>query len=92
METTFDNKCAILADLWLGYREDPEFEDYITYNDLALPLAYSITNKIVEPTDRATNFINEGFSLLLSLLGVDDDNFQSLDDLFAASLGEETNE
>lgn len=92
METTFENKCIILADLWLGYREDAEFEDYIRYNDLALPLAYSLANNIVEKTDKATNFVNEGFALLIDLLGVEDDNYQSLDDVFAASLGEDTNE
>jgi len=88
METTFDNKCVILADLWLEYREDPEFEDYIKYNDLSLPLAYAITNKIIEPSDRAKSFINEGFALLLDLLDVLDDNYQSLDDLFAGSIGD----
>lgn len=86
METTFDNKCGILSELWLEYREDPEFEDYIKYNDLALPLAYAITNQIIEVSDRVKSFVDEGFALLLDLLSVEDDNFQSLDDLFAGSV------
>ena len=87
METTFDNKCGILSELWLEYRNDDEFEDYIKYNDLALPLAYAISNKIVDKTDSLTNFVNEGFTMLLDLLSVEDDNFQSLDDLFSQAAG-----
>ena len=88
METTFDNKCVILAELWLEYREDTEFEDYIKYNDLGLPLAYSVYNKIIEPNDNVTRFIDEAFALLLVLLGLSDDNYQSLDDLLNGSSDE----
>lgn len=85
METTFENKCGILADLWLEYREDTEFEDYIAYNDIALPLAWAISRDVVTKTDRLTNFIEEAFALLLDLLSIEDDNYQSLDDLFAGA-------
>lgn len=85
METTFDNKCEILADIWLDYREDPDFEDYIKYNDLALPLAWAKSRNVVAKTDKLESFVNEGFALLLDLLSVEDDNYQSLDDLLAGA-------
>lgn len=80
--THFSNKCEILADLWLNYRNDPEFQDFIEYNDIGLPLAYVIANGIVETTETATRFINETFDLLLSGLEIDEDTgFDNLDDL-----------
>jgi hypothetical protein len=56
METTLDNKLSILSELWLDYRDDEEFTDFIEYNDLGLPLAYAISTKIVEVTPSAEKF------------------------------------
>lgn len=81
-ETTFDNKTSILADIWLNYRDDEEFQDFIEYNDLGLPLAYAISSNIVPSTDKAKNFIEETFALLLSGLDIQEDTgFENLDDL-----------
>ncbi len=84
-ETTFTSKCEILADLWLNYRDDSEFGDFITYCDLALPLAYAYANAIItERTEQATNFINEAWALLLNGLGIEDAEFATLDDVLGA--------
>lgn len=79
--TTFRTRCQILAQLWMEYRDDTEFQDFIEYNDLGLPLAYAIAEGIVESTDIASNFINEAFDILLSALGVEDTGYKSLEDL-----------
>jgi hypothetical protein len=82
METTFDNKVSILADLWMTYRDDEDFSEFVDYNDLGLPLAYLIDQNIVDKTDKATLFINETFDLLLASLEIDEDTgFENLDDL-----------
>jgi hypothetical protein len=82
MGTTYENKCGILAELWLNYRDDEEFADFIEYNDLGCPLAYAISAEIVESTDRAQEFIEETFELLLSGLDIEEDEgYESLDDL-----------
>lgn len=83
--TPFSNRCDILAEVWVNYKGDPDFEDFISYNDLGLPLAYAIAVDIVHSTPKAEMFVNETFDLLLSALGVEDTNFESLDDLLAAS-------
>ena len=75
------NRARILAQLWMDYRDDEEFQDFIEYNDLGLPLAYAISEGIVEKTDLASGFINEAFDILLSALGVEDTGFESLNDL-----------
>ena len=81
MTTPFEARVAILADLWLNYRMDEEFSDFIQYNDMGLPMAYFIENDMVEPKPIAINFINETFDLLLAGLDVEDTGFQDLDDL-----------
>ena len=81
METTFSDKANILADLWLNYRDDEEFQDFINYNDLGLPLAYAFANNIIDTaTPMLEQFINETFALLLSGLDIDKDyGFETLD-------------
>lgn len=85
-QTTFQDKASILADLWLNYRQDVEFADFIEYNDIGLPLAYAIANDIVATTPIATNFVEETFSLLLEGLDVEEDTgFETLDGLLESS-------
>jgi hypothetical protein len=81
MTTTFEAKCEILAELWLDYKGNPKFEDFIYYNDLGLPLAYAITTEIVSSSAKAQVFIEETFVLLLEAMGKTDEGFDSLDDL-----------
>jgi len=82
MATTFDNKVAILADLWMSYRNDEQFQDFIAYNDLGLPLAYLLDTGIIEVTDKASSFINETFDVLLAGFEKEDEGFNSMNDLF----------
>lgn len=85
MTTTIENQTVILAELWLNYRQDEEFADFIEYNDIGLPLAYVIANDIVKPTDLSNRFIEETFALLLAGLEIEDtdEGFETIDDVFA---------
>lgn len=83
--TSYTDKTNILADLWMNYRDDEEFQDFVEYNDLGLPLAYAIANGIVETNAIAEKFVEETFDLLLSGLGIEDsDGFNNLDDILDA--------
>ena len=85
MSTKFKIKCEILSDIWLNYRDDPNYEDFISYNDLGLPLAYAISSGIVAKTDKAKEFIEEAWVLLLAGLEIEEDTgFEDLDDLFVS--------
>jgi hypothetical protein len=81
MATTFLNKCDILAELWLDYRAEEDFKDFVEYNDLGLPLAFSISQEIIESSPRAEVYINEAFDLLLAAVGTEDADFDTLDDI-----------
>ena len=84
-ETTLESKADILSELWLGYKNDQNFEDFFNYNDLGLPLAYAVANGIVKGTEVSNRFINETFMLLLASLEVEDEGFSTLDDIFISA-------
>ena len=77
----FENKITILAELWMNYRDDDQIKDFVDYNDLGLPLAYLLTNEIVMLTKQAEVYINETYDLLLASLEVEDNEYQSLDEI-----------
>jgi hypothetical protein len=81
-KTTFDNKCAIIGELWMSYRSDSQFEDFISYNDLGLPLGFLIAENLVKPNELAKGMVDETFDLLLAALDREDAGFESLDDVF----------
>jgi hypothetical protein len=82
MTTTIENKISILAELWVNYRRDEEFVDFIEYNDIGLPVAYALANQITIGTELSDAFINETFELLIAALGVEDIGFETLDEMF----------
>jgi len=81
ISTPFSNRCDILAELWVEYKHDTEFEDFLDYNDLGLPLAYAISTDIIPVSPKAEMFVNETFDLFLSSLERTDEGFESLSDL-----------
>lgn len=82
--TTFENKCGILAELWINYRYDQDFAEFISMNDLGLPLAYAIDSGIVDKTDLAVKFIEETFDLFLAGFEYEEDSgWNSLDEIFS---------
>ena len=83
MTTPYNIKYAILSDLWTNYKTDKDMADFFEYNDLGLPLAFMIEQKIVESTPVAQVYIEETFELLVESLGLDsDDEFESIDEMF----------
>ena len=81
-ETSFTAKCEIMAEIWSSYRDDADFEDFVAYNDLGLPLSYLVSKGIVKAaTDEAKEIIEESFVLLLAHFELDDIGFGSLEEL-----------
>jgi hypothetical protein len=80
--THHTDKCEILAEIWVDYKNNEDFEDFVSYNDLGLPLAYAIAYGIVETSDLAQKYIGETFDVLLGIYGLKDSGFESLEDIF----------
>lgn len=64
--------CSILAELWSDYRDNQDLKEFISYNDLGLPLAYALAEGLVEEiTESGQKYVIETFELLLGALNVD---------------------
>lgn len=84
MTTDYAKQIEILDEVFMGYRYDENFEEFIDFNDAGLPLAHLINDGIVESTPMAEELIRESFGLLLELFSIDEDTgFKSLSDISA---------
>ena len=88
MPTNFETKAAVLADLWINFRQEEQFKDFLQYNDIGLPLAYFVNTELVKPEDRAKIFIEETFNLLCAALEINvDGEYENLNQMFEISNG-----
>jgi hypothetical protein len=80
--TSFEDACSILAELWINHREERKFEDFLSYNDLGLPLAFLIDSELVTTTEIANKYIEETWDILLKSLEINEDiGFTCLEDI-----------
>lgn len=85
-ETSFENKCEILSDLWMSYRFNPRFDDFCSYNDIGLPLAFLLSESLVRENSPLTkSMVEETFDVFLASLKVEDVGYDSLDDVLVDS-------
>ena len=86
MATDFSSKAAILADLWINYRDEDQLKDFIEYNDLGLPLAYLTNTDLATVTDQGKMYLEETFGLLCAALELDlDGEYETLSQMFDIS-------
>jgi len=83
--TGFSNKCAILGALYANYGQDPEFIDFVEFNDLGLPLAYLVSQSLCEASVDGEKYVAETWELFLASLNISDTGFESLDEVLAAA-------
>lgn len=83
--TSFMVRCNILSELWTGYSDTEEFENFFAINDIGLPLAFMISEGYAAGTDKAKDSINETWEALLEKEGLEDIGFFELVDIFEAS-------
>lgn len=86
MSVAFSDKCGILGQFWFEFRDDEKLQDFISYNDIGLPLAWFIATGVVTANPMAEDYINETFNLFLSALEVTEEEvseFDSLESLLA---------
>ena len=74
MATPFSSKCKILGDLWLNFKNDEDFAPFISHNDMGLPLAFFISEGLVEPKhEDVETFINDTWDMFAAGLKLSDD-------------------
>ena len=73
--TDFSNKCRILSELWVDFREDESLQPIFYKYDVSLPLAYSINNDYAQATTEGARLIQEVWFELLEFLDLSDEGF-----------------
>jgi hypothetical protein len=73
----FIDKADILGELWINYKNDKDFINFIEYNDLGLPLAFFLSEgMVIEISDEAVIYITETFNLFISALGIKEEDIK----------------
>ena len=87
----FSNKCEILGNLWLFYREDIQgneaWEAFFEYNDIALPLAYMLMSELTSAVnDDGREYIEQTWLMFCDYIEIDPDGeYETISDAFEAS-------
>ena len=74
------DKTGILGSLWIQFRDDEEFETFMEYNDIGLPLAYYTAEGIVkELSPLGEQYINETFDMFSQALNITEEEIDGLE-------------
>lgn len=55
----FECKVAILLELWTSHSNIKEWHEFFDYNDIALPLAFMIEQKMMEANEVGIRYIEQ---------------------------------
>lgn len=81
--TSFEAMCSILGELWMDYKSDKYFKDFIEYNDIGLPIAFLVDNELAEPSKLAIQYVYETWNIFLAALEITEDaGWESLEEVF----------
>jgi hypothetical protein len=70
----------------MTYRNDEGVKELMDYGDIGLPLAYSISEGIIESSPLAEEYISEIWDLFLSMLEIEDTGtFITLEEVIESS-------
>ena len=81
MSIDFADKCGILGQFWFEYRDDEKLGEFISYNDIGLPLSWFISTGVVTPNPIAEDYVNETFALFLSAMEITEEEVGDIDNL-----------
>ena len=77
----FAHKAGVVGQLWIEFRNDEDFSEFMEYNDLGCPLGYMVSEGIVkEVSPLGEKMINETYKMLLELLEYSEEEVDLLDD------------
>lgn len=83
----FADKAGVLGQLWIEFRGDEDFSDFMEYNDLGLPMAYMVAEGLVkECSPVGEDIIEETFNMFLTLLEVKETDFEVLESIDLGSI------
>ena len=75
----FKEKASVISSLWIEFRHDEDFSDFMNYNDIGCPLAYVFSNGLAtELSQVGIDMITETFNMFLGLLEVTEDEINEV--------------
>lgn len=75
----FKEKSGVVASLWIEFRNDEDFAEFMSYNDLGCPLAYMYKEKLITALSPAGEaMIIETFNSLMELLNVTEEDVDAV--------------
>jgi len=76
-KTPFSNKCKVLGELWLYYREQAsqhnEWQQFFEWADIALPLAYMSWQELVIIKPDAEQYVHDAWVTFCEMIEIDAD-------------------
>lgn len=85
----FEIECQVLSGLWMDYRSEQVFEEFIEYNDIGLPLAHYVADGLIRKSalePAAITYISDTYTLLFQMLNLPlSHEYETIDDLLAAA-------
>ena len=88
-KTSFESKLEILGQLSSAAKEGDELTDefieFVSQHDLGLPLAYLASEGLCSLSDQGISYISETWTALLKLCEMEDQGFESLEDILKLS-------
>jgi len=83
----FADKTGALGQLWIEFRGDEDFSDFMEYNDLGLPLSYMVAEGLVsECSPVGEDMIEETFKMFIALLEVTEPELDDLESIDLSSI------
>jgi hypothetical protein len=82
----FADKTGALAQLWIDFREDEDFSAFMEYNDIGVPMAYFISEGLVNPTPLGEQYVEESLDMMFKLLEITEDEIDELEDQSLGSI------
>ena len=77
---SFEGKCEILHDLYMERGGDEEYSEFISTNDIGIPLAYMVVMGAAVPTEAGILDVEYTYMNFCELLGIDSyGDYDSLD-------------
>lgn len=78
----FADKTGILAQLWIDFRDDVNFEAFMEYNDIGVPMAYFVAEGLVKDlTPLGEQYIEESIDMMLKLLEITEEEVDELHEI-----------
>ena len=74
------DKTGILGQLWIQFRDDEDFETFMEYNDIGLPMAYYVAEGLVkELSPLGEQYIHETFDMFSQALNITEEEVDGLE-------------